>query len=644
MKFREKNSLQWMINKHLMLIILMFISTSVIPGFNTGSKHLFAQSNSDKPNILWLTTEDHGPHLGVYGDSYAHTPAMDSFAEKSLRYTLAWSDAPVCAPARTAIITGVYPTSTGGQHMRSDVLLPDFMKKYPVYLREAGYYTTNNSKTDYNVTGHEQVWDESSGEAHWKNREEGQPFFAIFNFMESHESRIRNRTDLPYHDPDMAPVPPYHPDQPEVRRDWAQYYHGVTNADRRIQNKLDELEEAGLADETIVFIYSDHGSGMPRSKRWPNNQGLHVPLLVHIPEKYSHLAPDDYVPGGTTDRPVGFVDLAPTLLSIIGKEPPEWMQGKAFLGYHEDEPREYVFGFRGRMDERYDMVRSVRKDNYIYIRNYNPHLIYGQYIEYMWITETTRIWDEMYQAGELEPPQTFFWEPKPAVEFYDLENDPYEVHNLADSEDHREIIEELQSALHQHFLDTRDAGFLHEGEMHRRANEHGLTIYEMAQDDHLYPLERILQFAEIAANRDMVSMSHIMNGFENNDPAIRYWAVLGVLIRGESAFQAASEQIRFALNDENPTVQVAAAKALVAFGSTSDKESAVEKLIELAPADKENAFVSIAALNILSELEESTLERIKPALRNIAVEDPNLPGRPNDYVSRLVSDILDEEE
>jgi arylsulfatase A-like enzyme len=297
MKMGLNQSLLKYINRHFILTILLMISISIFSGFYTQSSHVIAQSNSDKPNILWLTTEDHGPHLGVYGDPYAHTPAMDSFAEKSLRYNLAWSDAPVCAPARTAIITGVYPTSTGGQHMRSDVLLPDFMKKYPVYLREAGYYTTNNSKTDYNVTGHERVWDESSGEAHWKNREEGQPFFAIFNFMESHESRIRNRTELPHHDPGLAPVPPYHPDQPEVRRDWAQYYHGVSNADRRIQNKLDELEEAGLADETIVFIYSDHGSGMPRSKRWPNNQGLHVPLLVHIPEKYVILLRMTIYPG-----------------------------------------------------------------------------------------------------------------------------------------------------------------------------------------------------------------------------------------------------------------------------------------------------------------------------------------------------------
>ncbi|MCC5906885.1 MAG: sulfatase-like hydrolase/transferase [Balneolaceae bacterium] len=616
---------------------LIYMVLFLIPGTMNG------QDQPDRPNILWLTTEDHGPHLGIYGDEYAHTPAMDTFAESSLRYSLAWSDAPVCAPARTAIITGVYPTSTGGQHMRSDAQLPDFMKKYPILLREAGYYTTNNSKTDYNVSGHEEVWDESSSEAHWRNREDGQPFFAIFNFMESHESRIRNRTELPHHHPDEAPVPPYHPDRTEVRRDWAQYYHGIYEADRRIQNKLEELEEAGLADETIVFIYSDHGSGMPRHKRWPNNQGLHVPLIVHVPEKYQHLAPEDYLPGGITDRPVGFVDLAPTLLSIIGMEPPEWMQGKAFMGYHEDEPREYVFGFRGRMDERYDMVRSVRKDNYIYIRNYNPHLIYGQYIAYMWITKTTQIWDEMYQAGELEPPQTYFWEPKPEVEFYDLENDPHEVKNLAGSEEHKAIIEELSGALHEHILSTRDAGFLHEGEMHRRASEHNLTIYEMAQDENIYPLEQILEFAEVAADSDLSTMDHIRNGLEDEDPAIRYWAITGILIRGEEAFAAVSDQIRLALHDENPNVQVVSAQALVDFGTDTDKDAAVEALLELVPADKENAFISIAALNILSGLLDEYGEKIKEVAGEMEVTDPDLPDRPNDYVHRFISTIMEHE-
>jgi hypothetical protein len=189
----------------------------------------------------------------------------------------------------------------------------------------------------------------------------------------------------------------------------------------------------------------------------------------------------------------------------------------------------------------------------------------------MWITKTTQIWDEMYRAGELVPPQTYFWEPKPEEEFYDLENDPHEVNNLAESDEHREIIEELRSALREHILDTRDAGFLHEGEMHRRAGEHNLTIYEMAQDERIYPLERILEFAEVAADRDLGTMAHITNGLEDDDPAIRYWAVLGVLIRGEEAFTSTSEQIRFALHDENPNVQVASAQVLVELGTDADR-------------------------------------------------------------------------
>jgi len=599
---------------------------------------------TDRPNILWLTTEDHGLHLGAYGDDYAHTPGIDSFAEKSFRYDVVWSDAPVCAPARTAIITGVYPTSMGAEHMRSDVKLPGFIRKYPALLRDAGYYTTNNSKTDYNVTGHEDVWDESSPQAHYRNRQEGQPFFAVFNFMESHESRIRNRTELPFHNPDKAPVPPYHPDTPEVRRDWAEYYNSIYEADKRVQIILDELEENGLADDTIIFFYADHGSGMPGHKRWPNNRGLHVPLIVHVPEKYLHLAPQGYEPGGSTRRPAAFVDLAPTLLSIIGIKPHEWMQGRAFMGHYESEPRDYLFGFRGRMDERYDMIRSVRNDRYIYIRNYMPHLIYGQFIEYMWITKTTQIWEEMYLAGDLKPAQTYFWKPKPEEELYDLDKDPHEMNNLIDSEEHREIIDELRGALRVHLLATRDAGFLHEGEMHRRAGEHQLTIFEMAQDNSIYPLERILNFAEVAALRDPETIDRIKTGFHNPDPAIRYWAILGILIRGAEAFSASSDQIRSSLDDENPVVRTAAAQALVQFGSKADKDSAVNTLLELAPADSENAFVSISVMNILSDLIYDYGESIREVLREMEVTDPELPGRPNDYVHRIVSNILDDEQ
>ncbi len=591
----------------------------------------------DRPDILWITTEDHGPHLGAYGDAYAHTPHMDALAQRGFRYEVAWSDAPVCAPARTSIITGVYPTSTGGQHMRSDVRLPGFLRKYPALLREAGYYVTNNAKEDYNVSGEVPVWDESSRQAHYRNRGEGQPFFAVFNLHESHEGRIRDRTDLPHHDPALAPVPPYHPDTPVVRRDWAQYYHGVSEVDREVGRRLAALEEDGLAESTIVFVYSDHGGGMPRSKRWPYNSGLHVPLIVYFPESLRHLAPADYEPGGSTRRPVAFVDLAPTLLSLLDRDPPEWMQGRAFLGPREDDPREHLFGFRGRMDERYDLVRSVRDDRYIYIRNYKPDLIQGQHLAYMFRTRTTQEWHDLYRRGELVPPQTRFWEPKPPEELYDLKTDPHEVTNLADSPGHREVREKLRAALRTHILETRDAGFLPEAEMHRRAGED--TIYEMAQDPVRYPLERILEAAELAAARDLESLPRLRGLLADSDPAVRYWAARGIRIRGAHAFRFAADAVRGALADENPGIRVLAARILVDYGGAADSRSAIDTLLELAPPDRNGAFVSIAALNVLADLDEAELAEVRPVIAAMPAEDPRLPRRPNDYVHRLIADI-----
>src|SRR5262245_11526482 len=276
-----------------------------------------AVPQTQQPNILWLTCEDMSPHLGSYGDRYATSPNLDRFAAGALRYTAVWSNAPVCAPARTTIISGLYPPSTGSEHMRSMTRLPAEMEMYPQFLRRAGYYCTNNSKEDYNLEKPGQVWDDSSNQAHWKNRRAGQPFFAVFNFLITHESQIRTRPHKFVHDPAGVLIPAYHPDTPEVRQDWAQNYDNITEMDRQFAARLKELEDAGLADDTIVFFYADHGSGMPRSKRWPYDSGLHVPLLIHIPKKFQSLAPKDYKPGGTTERLVSFVDLAPTLLSLV---------------------------------------------------------------------------------------------------------------------------------------------------------------------------------------------------------------------------------------------------------------------------------------------------------------------------------------
>ena len=299
------------------------------------------------PSILWITAEDMSPVLGCYGDDYAITPHLDRFASESVRYTHAFAAAPVCSPSRSCLITGMYPASTGTQEMRSAHALPTGVRGFPSYLREAGYHCTNNVKTDYNTADHdrlvEESWHDSSKTAHWRNetRKEGQPFFAVFNDMTSHQSRSTVWPHAAFqkhvqkklgpdeiHDPAKAPIPPYYPDTPVVRKEWARFYDCVTAMDRNVGRILAELEEDGLADNTIVFFYSDHGSGMPRHKRLLHDSGMRVALMVRFPEKLQHLAPAE--PGAVLDRLVSFVDFAPTVLALTGQKVPGYMQGRTF--------------------------------------------------------------------------------------------------------------------------------------------------------------------------------------------------------------------------------------------------------------------------------------------------------------------------
>ncbi len=331
----------------------------------------------ESPNILWIVSEDNSPFLGCYGDTLATTPNLDRLAGQGNLYTHAFANAPVCAPARNTIITGVYANSNGNQHMRSKYSKSDKVRFFPEYLRDAGYYCTNNSKEDYNirVTDTKGIWDESSKEAHYKNRRDGQPFFSVFNIGISHESSIHKSiptTEL-IHNPKKMILPPYHPDTEDMRHDWAQYYDKITAMDKRVGEILRKLEEDGLAENTIVFYYGDHGGVLARSKRYVYESGTRVPFIVRIPEKYKRLRAGKI--GDHISRLISFVDLAPTMLSISGIKIPEFMQGNAILGDQKSDDPEYVYMFRDRMDERYDMSRAVRDQKYRYIRNYMPYRV-----------------------------------------------------------------------------------------------------------------------------------------------------------------------------------------------------------------------------------------------------------------------------
>jgi uncharacterized sulfatase len=588
-----------------------------------------------RPNILWLTSEDHGPHMGCYGDTFATTPNIDALAAKGMIYTHAWSCAPVCAPARTTIISGLYPPSTGAEHMRSMVPFPKEKQMFPQFLRTAGYYCSNRAKEDYNLAKPGQVWDDSSAKGHWRNRKQGQPFFAVFNSEKSHESKLRVRPHKAVHDPAKVRIPAYHPDTPESRQDWAQYYDTVTAADVDAGLRLKELAEDGLADDTIVIYFADHGPGMPRSKRTPCNSGLHVPMVVYIPEKFKHLAPPEYKAGGKSDRLVSFVDLAPTVLTLAGIEVPKWMQGHAFLGSNPAK-QPFIYGFRGRMDERPDLVRSVTDARFVYVRNFMPHKPAGQHVEYMFQTPTTRVWKKLFDEGKLKPEQATFWKPKAPEELYDLQSDPDEVKNLADDPSHAETLKRLRKAQLELAIEIRDVGFLPEGELHSRFG--GASPYDGARQEGGDRFREVLGMADFAARPKPEGIPVFRAALKDDDSAVRYWAAMGILIRGADAVKAAQKELHAALKDSSPYVQVAAAEALALHGNEADAKTALEVLADLGSIEKHGVFVAVAALNAL----DAAGDKAKPvadAIKKLPTKAKVPDARYASYVPRLLEHL-----
>jgi arylsulfatase A-like enzyme len=620
------------------------MTISMLKYFSFGLTLLVSQSfihtagaAAAKPNILWITSEDHGPQMGCYGDANATTPNVDGLAARGMLFKHAWSNAPVCAPARTTIISGMYAPSTGAEHMRSMVPMPAGKKMYPQFLREAGYYCTNHVKEDYNLQKPGKLWDAQTRDAHWKNRAPGQPFFAIFNSTVSHESQIRGAPRPLLLDPAKVRVPAYNPDTPEVRRDWAQYYANVTAADADAGERLKELADAGLAEDTIVFYYGDHGSGMPRCKRWPGDSGLHVPLVVYFPEKWRHLAPKEYAPGGKSDRLVSFVDLAPTLLSLADIAPPEWMQGHAFAGKYQTEPQPFLYGFRGRMDESYDMIRSVTDGRYVYLRNYMPHLSHGQHVDTQFETATTVVWRKLFDQGKLDAGQAAFWQvPKAPEELYDLQSDPDEVKNLAGDPKYRAALEKLRAAQQAQARRIRDIGFLPEGEIHARSK--GAAPYDVGHDDRRYPFEKIFATAELASSLKPEALPQLRRALGDADNAVRYWGVLGILMRGPAAVRAAAAELKQTQADESPYVRIAAAWALAEHGEPADSATAIRRLGEHASWGKNDVFTAMAALTVIDHLGAKAAP-LRDAVKTWPTTGPSPDERFNSYVPRLVKSI-----
>jgi len=574
----------------------------------------------DRPNILWLSCEDIGPRLGCYGDKLATTPNLDTLATRGVRYTNATVTAGVCAPCRSAIITGMYQTSLGTHHMRCRASLPEFVKPFPMYLRKAGYYCTNNSKEDYQFHTPPGTWDESSKKAHWKNRpRKDQPFFAVFNYTGCHESGIANTTKyrqvtkgIEKHGRSVVAktLPPYYPDTPVTREDWGRHYDVVTALDRWAGQRLEELADAGLADETIVFFWSDHGVGLPRAKRWVYDLGMVVPLIVTLPPKFR--AKGQARPRTVDDRLVSLMDLGPTVLNLTGTEIPGHTQGRPFLGPGLPPPRQYVFAARDRMDERYDIIRAVRDKRYKYIRNYEPWKTYYQYMNTAEKGATMRELRTLHQRGKLPPEaERYFAARKPVEELYDLKSDPAELRNLARSPVHQDVLERMRQAHLDWVLRTRDLGLIPEPEIVHREATVGNRYAILRQPGADALVRRVRDTASLTLEGPK-ALPKLIKAVEDEDAAVRYWGAIGI---GNLAPKDASAAGRMAeaLQDKSASVRIAAARALARMGQPQRALPVLIRELREGPQ-----WVRLNAAVVLDEMDEQArpaLDAMKRALR-----------------------------
>ncbi len=567
----------------------------------------FCSAETQRPNILWITSEDNSSHwLGCYGNKQAVTPRIDALAKEGVLFENAYSNAPVCAVARATILMGAYSPTMGTQHMRSRHPIPAKYRPNVEYLRKAGYYCTNNSKTDYNFAGKDPShWDNSSNKAHYKDRPEGKPFFAIFNFTTSHESSLFNKGDAEPRrvKPEEIELPPYMPDLPEIRKDYARYLDRIEDMDAQVGRALDELEKAGLANDTIVFYYADHGGVLPRGKRYLEQTGVKVPLIVRIPEKFRSIAP--FKPGQRVSEPVSFVDLAPTVLSLAGIETPAQMQGRAFLGAKRVEPAadEMEFLYADRFDEIYGMRRGLTDGKWKYIRNFNPDFPTAPYSFYQFGQPGWTAFQKAYEQGKLSGYHKALWQaPGTSEQLYDLAADPWEMKNLAADSAHAERLAKLRERLKSTMKQVRDTGLVPEPLFAALGGEKTVADYVSSGDS---KISKVADLAFAATQMDPKNFPLLKTALASENAVERYWGIVGLRLFLENAAPA-TEALMPLLKDKHAGIRTAAAEALFAIGK---RDIATKSLI----ADVSAEMDSESLLNLLNTLRRlDLLDQLPP--------------------------------
>lgn len=522
---------------------------------------------ADLPNFVWLTSEDNSVHFSrLYNDAGVSMPAIESLAEHGLVFEHAFSNAPVCSVARTTLLTGAYAPRIGAQHHRRSKLvpMPDNGRMYPWYLQQAGYYTTNNSKTDYNVIT-EEGWDESSPNAFWRNREQGQPFFHVQNTSLTHESSLHfsaeeMETTANETTSESVTLFPYFPDTPTFRYTHARYLDNHVRVDNFFADYIAMLEEDGVLEDTFIFYFGDHGGVLPRGKGYAYENGLHVPLVVYVPENWKHLVDADY--GSRIDGFVSFTDFAPTILRLAGIETPPHMDGRPFLGagvsMDEVNTRDEAFAYADRFDEKIDHVRTLRKGNMKYIRNYQPFNVDALYNEYRYRMLAYAQWWDLYRAGSLNAIQRQFFEPRQAEQLFDLSDDPYEINNLADDPAFADILVEMRQELTNRVKSINDLSMFPESVLFDEAFDNPVLFGRENSER----IAQLVDIANLSLQPFLDVRAQISLALASDDPWKRYWGLIVLSSFGQEARSFVSTARLIASEDEENLVRVRAAEFL----------------------------------------------------------------------------------
>lgn len=546
----------------------------------------------EKPNILWLTYEDTSPQfIGCYGNPDAKTPNIDKLAADGVRYDCAFSTAAVSSPSRFALFTGMHGAKYSSGHHRSKYPMPEHIRGFASYLREAGYYTTNNSKTDYNIADEKryinEAWDESSNKADWRTRKEGQPFFAIYNSFPSHQSRVMTNpwdvyttqvldhlTDDEKTEGGSLEMPSFYNNTPEMQRQHSRVYNAITLTDKEFGEWIAKLEEDGLRESTIIFCFADHGEGITRAKTSHFGLSYRVPFIAYFPEKFAHLSPHGTA-GVVTDELISFEDMATTMLSICGVEVPDYLEGRIFLGEDREPEKKYHYPSTDRADQSTDMARSVTDGEYIYTRIFYPYMSSMQWNKYLDVSTLNKEIRRDYKDGKLNEVQSRILEPRQSEYLFNIKKDKWEETNLINNPEQQERVAEMREALTTRLLDIRDAHFIPEYYLLTKDKP---IPFEVRQDNDFYPVEEVVALTMLPVDEASTTEAQLQ-ALKHSSPVMRYWGAVG-LYNSKTISEMAITPLLESLKTLEPSPAKAyVAASLVKFFDNSEAKEAIKELL-----------------------------------------------------------------